>query len=371
MGLGAFPIVSLINARAAALECRQARLKDLDPILERLKRRARARLEAARTITFKECARQYIESHKAGWRSEKHSKQWNTTLDTYAHPVFGSLSVQEIDTPQIVKALAPIWSEKSETAKRVRQRIELIFKFAIASKYREGENPARWAGCLEFILDKRSKNKRAKHHSSMPHQEVGAFVASLREEDGAAAAALEFVILTAARTNEVLGARWEEINFDDKVWEIPANRMKIGVEHAIPLSQPAITLLQRMEKVQQSEFVFPGGQKDKPLTNMAMLKLRDRMNRSGVTIHGFRGTFCNWANERTTFSRETIERALAHTINNKAEAAYNTTTLVEKRRPLMERWSEYCALASTRDDKTVVQFGPRGAKTAPPMFATP
>ena len=342
MGLGSVHTVSLAEAREQAIQCRKLTRQGVDPIEARKVERTKAQLEAAKSITFDACATSYIAAHKAGWRNSKHADQWRSTLDTYAMPVFGSLPVQDIDLTLVLKVLEPIWKTKTETASRLRGRIEAVLDWATVRGYRRGDNPARWRGHLDKVLPARSKVQKVIHHEALPYVEIGEFVAALRDQEGVAARALEFLILTATRTGEVIGARWDELDLGQRVWTVPPNRMKAGREHRVPLSTAAMALLETMKKQRRDEYVFPGFKQGKPLSNMAMLKLLERIGRSDLTAHGFRSTFRDWAAERTNFPREVAEMALAHTIGDKVEAAYRRGDLFEKRRDLMATWAGYC-----------------------------
>ena len=344
MGLGPLHTISLSDARAKATDCRQLRLAGVDPIEARKEGVAKARLEAAKAITFKDAAEAYIESHRAGWRNAKHADQWRATLDAYAYPVLGSLPVQSVDVTLVMKILEPIWTSKTETATRVRGRIECVLDWASARGYRLGDNSARWRGHLENLLPKRSKVQAVQHHPALPYEAVGEFMALLREQDGVAALALEFLILTASRTGEVTGARRDEIDLDGAVWTVPANRIKATKEHRVPLSARALSIIRDMQSGRDSEdtFVFPGGKRGKGLSNGAMLALLKRMGRSDLTVHGFRSTFRDWAAERTNYPREVAEMALAHAVSDKVEAAYRRGDLFQKRRRLMEQWARFC-----------------------------
>jgi integrase len=344
MGLGPTYTVSLAEARQKALECRKARLDGLDPIEARRGKRIQAKLDAAKAMTFAACAERYIASHKAGWRNPKHAAQWPATLGTYVYPVFGSLPVQAVDVGLVMKAIEPIWVQKPETASRVRGRIESVLDWATAGGYRQGENPARWRGHLENLLPKKAKVRRVEHHAALSYVEMSAFMAELRRQQGVAARALEFVILTAARTGEVIGAKWDEIDLRERLWTVPAERMKAGKEHRVPLSDAALAILEDLGKVYQDNFVFPGGKAGRPISNMAMLMLLRRMGRGDLTAHGFRSSFRDWAAERTTFPAEVAEMALAHTVSDKVEAAYRRGDLVRKRRQLAEAWAKFCAV---------------------------
>ncbi len=363
MGLGPLHAVSLSDARTKATECRRLRADGFDPIEARKLERDKARLAAARALTFKDAADAYIKAHQAGWRNAKHAAQWCSTLDTYAGPVFGSLPVQDVDVSLITKVLEPIWATKTETASRLRGRIEAVLDWATVRGYRRGDNPARWRGHLENLLPQRSKVQRVEHHPALPYGEIGAFMGTLRQHDGVAAVALEFLILTATRTSETIGARWDEIDIDHAIWTIPADRIKAGKEHRVPLSAPAMAILKRLNKIRQGDFVFPGGKVKNPLSNMALLALLKRMGRADLTAHGFRSTFRDWTAERTNYPREVAEMALAHTVSDKVEAAYRRGDLFEKRRRMMEEWARYCGAA--RQSGNVVAIRGR-ASTSPP-----
>ena len=342
MGLGPIHTVPLIDARAAAMNCRRLLLDGVDPIEDRKTRRQRRRLETVSTMTFKDCAKQYIDSHKSAWKNQKHASQWGSTLETYAYPVFGDLSVQLVDTDLVMKVLDPIWHTKSETASRVRGRVEAILDWATVREYRRGENPARWKGHISKLLPARTKVKKPKHHAALPFKEIGAFIEALHDRDSVSAKGLEFLIFTASRTGEVIGAIWPEVDLENKIWTIPAARMKTDKEHRVPLSEEVIAILREMKKIKVSEFIFPGNQPNKPLSNMAFLQLLKRMGRGDLTVHGFRSTFRDWASERTNYSNEVSEMALAHTVSDKVEAAYRRGDLFEKRRRLMRDWAMFC-----------------------------
>ena len=280
------------------------------------------------------------------------------TLSTYAYPIIGALPVQSVDTGLVLKVLEPIWTAKPETASRLRGRLESILDFAKVRGYRDGENPARWRGHLDKLLAPRSKVRQVEHHAALPYAELAAFLASLREQEGIAPRALELLILTAARTGEVIGARWNEINLLDKTWVVPAGRMKAHREHRVPLSPRALDILKDMHGLRSSDdpdaFVFPGRKPKTPLSNMAFLMLLRRMGRGALTTHGFRATFKTWASERTSFQNEIVEASLAHTIGGKVEQAYMRGDMFEKRRRLMQAWATYCATAPAQEAKSNV-----------------
>ena len=346
MGLGPLPLYGLGEARARALDARRKRHEGIDPIEARRALRAKLRLDSAKAITFKQCAESYIASHKAGWRNAKHTYQWSATLASYAYPIIGALPVQAVDTALVLKVLEAIWTAKPETASRVRQRIENILDFAKVRGWRDGENPARWRGHLDHLLPARARVRAIKHHAALPYAELPAFVACLQERQAVAARALEFLILTAARTGEVIGARWNEIDLLDKTWTVPASRMKAHREHRVPLSTRALTILDAMQSARQNDadnaYVFSGAKAGVPLSNLAMIMLLRRMNRGELTVHGFRATFKTWASERSNFQNEIIEASLAHVIGGKVKQAYMRGDLFEKRRRLVQQWATFC-----------------------------
>jgi integrase len=351
MGLGPLSDVSLAEARERAVGARELRRAGKDPISERQALRAGNALLAAKAMSFDECAKSYIAAHQAGWRNMKHASQWTNTINTYCLPVFGRLPVQLVDVTVVMKVLEPIWTTKPETASRVRGRIERILDWAKVRGYRDGDNPARWRGHLDHLLPARGKVRRVKHHAALPYAELPGFMVSLRTRDATAARALEFAVLTAARTGEVIGAKWDEIDLAGRVWVIPAARMKAGVEHRVPLSGPALEILNGMKKAQTGVYVFPGESRT-TLSNMAFLMLLRRMKRADITAHGFRSTFRDWVEEQTDTPRAVAEMALAHTIGSAVEAAYRRSDLFEKRRVLMGRWAVFCT------------SGTRGARAA-------
>jgi integrase len=262
-------------------------------------------------------------------------------LGTYVYPVFGALPVQAVDVGLIMKALEPIWTEKPETAGRVRGRIESVLDWATARGYRQGENPARWRGHLENLLPKKSKIRRVEHHAALPYADLPAFMSELKQQEGVAAKAFRFAILTCARTGEVTGGRWPEIDFKDRLWAVPAKRMESGKEHRVPLSEETLSILEEMKELRQSDFIFPGGRAGRPLSDMAFLMLLRRMKRDDLTAHGFRSTFSDWCAEKTNTPSEVREMALAHAVGNKVEEAYRRGDLFEKRRQLAETWAKF------------------------------
>jgi len=343
MGLGPLSDVPLAEARDRALAAREMRRAGKDPIAEREASRAEASLVAAKTMTFDECATAYIAAHRAGWRNIKHANQWTNTVTTYCSPVFGKLPVQLVDVGLVMKAIEPIWATKPETAGRVRGRIERILDWAKVRGFRDGENAARWRGHLDHLLPARGKMRRVKHHAALPYAEIPAFVAALTGREAVAARALEFAILTAARTSEVLGAAWSEVDFDARIWTVPAERMKAGREHRVPLADRAVEIVRSMIASKHNEYIFHGDHRAS-LSNMSLLMLLRRMGRRDVTAHGFRSSFRDWVEEQTDTPRAVAEMALAHTIGSVVEAAYRRGDLLEKRKTLMDQWGFYCTL---------------------------
>ena len=354
MGLGSYPEISLLDARALATEARRQKALGNDPIDMRVAVRNQELIDAARAVSFGDCSKSYIEARKAGWKNAKHAAQWSATLDAYVLPVIGKIPVQSVDVALLHKILEPIWTEKTETASRVRGRVESILDWATVRGYRTGDNPARWKGHLENLFPKRSEVQSVVHHPALPYGQIAAFLAILKSHEGSASSALKFTILTAARTGEAIGAKWDEIDFDKAIWTVPAIRMKTKREHRVPLSKLALSVLRkRHELTSRSDFVFPGSTRAKPMSNMAMLQLLRRIGRNDLTVHGFRSTFRDWAAECTAFSSEAAEAALGHVVGDKVEAAYRRGDLFEKRRKLMDAWSIFCARPQNKDGVVV------------------
>jgi integrase len=342
MGLGPLHTVSLADARKRA---KTARLKaydpdnPIDPVEERRRRREQARAEAARRVTFKECCERYIAANETEWKNEKHRWQWRQTLTQYCKPI-ADLPVSAIDTAMVVKCLQPIWNTKRETAVRLRGRIERVLAWATVSGFRQGDNPARWAGHLKEVFG--SSARRVEHHAALPYAELPQFMSDLRQRDSVSARALEFLTLTASRTGEVIGATWDEVDLDEKVWTIPAERMKAGKQHRVPLTGRTLAILKSLPREKGNPHLFVGGKAGAPLSNMAMAELMKDM-RPGFTPHGMRSTFRDWAADRTNYPKEIPEAALAHKVPDAVVAAYRRTTFFDKRRGLMEAWASYCA----------------------------
>jgi integrase len=333
MGLGSAATVSLADARQKAATERRKIAQGINPI--------EARKRAVTIPTFGEVADDVRQSLSLGFRNEKHKAQWKSTLETYAAPLRAK-PVDTIGTDDLLAVLKPIWTVKAETASRVRGRIEKVLDAAKARGFRSGENPARWRGHLDHLLPRPSKLARG-HHAAMPYEDVAGFVAELRKREATAALALELCILTAARSGEVLGMQWSEVDLDKAVWTVPANRMKAGREHRVPLSPPAVAILRQLEELKAGEFVFPGQARSKPLSGMAMEMMLRRMNIQNATVHGFRSSFRDWAGNVSNFPREVVETALAHVVGDKAEQAYRRSDALEKRRKLMDQWADYCS----------------------------
>ena len=367
MGLGSASgrdAVSLADARDKARDLRAVVKSGRDPLIEREAGCTLSAIAKASATTFEMAAQDFIAAHEAGWRSAKHRLQWRSTLQTYAFPVLGPLPVGSIDTNLVMKVLGPLWSTKAETAGRLRGRIEQVLDRAKVLGLREGENPARWRGHLDKLLPALSKVAKPKRRPALPYAEVGDFMTALRVRQSTAARALEFAILSSARAGEALGARFSEINLAEKIWTVPGERMKSGVEHVVPLSPRAIEILQALPR--KGEFVFPGYYtSDRPLSDGMLIKQLRAMGRGDLSVHGFRSTFRTWAAEQTNYRGEVAEAALAHTQPSAVVAAYNRTTYFDRRRQLMDEWAVFCAQPSRKkiSGKVVVPMrGKAGAK---------
>jgi integrase len=351
MGLGGLRTVDLARARVLAKDCRTLLLDGKDPIEAREEARTADALKRARSLTFDQCAAAYIGAHRGGWKNAKHADQWTNTLAAYASPVIGALPVADVDTDLVVKVLSPIWTTKTETATRLRGRIESILDWATVRRFRQGDNPARWRGHLENLLANPNKIAPVRNHPALPWREVPAFMVLLARSQGIAARAGEFSILTAARSGEVRGATWGEVNLEAKLWTIPADRMKAGKEHRIPLSTAAMALLSALPR--REGIVFPGRIYGTALSDMSLTAVLRRLGRSDITIHGFRSSFRDWCAESVgnSFSREVCEHALAHSLPDRVEAAYRRGDLLEKRVVLMQAWADYCVPRALVDDR--------------------
>lgn len=352
MGLGPLHTVSIAEARERAKKWRLVLLDGKDPMAVRDADRFAGAIERAKAMSFDQCAAAYIAAHRSGWKNAQHISQWENTLATYASPIIGNLPVALIDTGLVVKVLSQpstdkksLWEVKTVTATRLRGRIESILDWATVSNYRVGENPARWKGHLDHLLADPSKTTKKVHHPALPWQEIGEFMPNLRKQEGNAAKALEFGILTACRSGEVRLATWDEVDLDAALWTIPAARMKAGREHRVPLSKPALSLLKALLEQRDGDLIFQGGKRGAPLTSVTVGKCLQRMGRGDITVHGFRSTFRDWCSESVanSFPREVCEHALAHSLPDKTEAAYRRGDLIEKRTLLMTAWAEYCS----------------------------
>lgn len=340
IGLGPLHTLGSGDARERALGFRQQIKAGVDPLESKREAKA-ARLakkaQQSKAVTFKQCAEMYLDVHADRWTNDKHRAQWGSTLRTYAYPVIGDLGVADIDKSHLLKVLQPIWKQIPETASRLRARIENVLGYATASRFRLGDNPARWRGHLKTLLG--GAQKEVEHHAALPFPEAPTFAAELRERQSTSAQGLELLVLTAARTSEVIGARWAEFNLKGKVWTIPASRMKTGDEHRVPLCDRAVEILKALPHKGVYVFAGAGG---KPLSNMALLELL-RGLRPGLTVHGFRSTFRDWAAERTNYPNHVAEKALAHKIPDKVEAAYRRGELFTKRTKMMKQWADFLA----------------------------
>jgi integrase len=340
MGLGSFPDVDLANVRIRASEYRNLAKEGIDPIEAR-------KIEAEKVPNFTVCAAQFIRARRRGWKNAKHARQWVSTLKTYARPIIGSKQVDVIDTKHILEILTPIWRTKTETAKRIQSRIENILNFATAHKYRDAPNPAQWRGHLDMMLPNPSSVKVVTHHPAMPYTDVPKFMVELSNKNNLSALALRLLIMTATRTSEILKAEWSEIDLENAIWVIPAERMKTKREHRVPLTKPMIVDLMSLPRIEGYPYLFPGLRHGKHLSNMALLQLMRGMGygikgqRGAYVPHGFRSSFRDWSGEVANFPRDVAEMALAHAIKDKVEAAYRRGDLFEKRRKMMEAWTYY------------------------------
>lgn len=363
MGLGGFPAVSLAEARERARTAREAIRGNADPIEDARRARSALRASSARAMTFKAAAAAYMDAHSVAWRNAKHAQQWASTLENYAYPVIGDLSVEDIEAAHVLKILEPIWTAKNETATRLRGRIETVLDWATARGYRKGDNPARWRGHLSMLLAKPGQLRRVKpikHHKAIPVSEIGAFMRDLRQVEGIGARALEFVTLTACRSGEARGATWAEIDLTERVWTIPGERMKAGVTHRVPLSDRAVELLKSLPRMAGTDMVFPAPRTGGTLSDMTLAQIMRRMDAPGVP-HGMRSTFRDWAAERTNYPRDIAEAALAHTIENKAERAYKRSDVLKKRARMMQDWANFIAKPEARGGDNVTAINAKVA----------
>ena len=345
MGLGTLSSVSLAEARRAAFvfgEQLRHPINPIDPALERRRKRLETEANRAKQMTFKQCADAYLAIASREWRNQKHGAQWRNTLDTYVHPVIGHFPVADVDKALVLKVLRPIWEEKTETARRVRGRIELILNWATTENLRQGKNPAGWRESLKGSLPDLSKVKKPVHHPALPYSRMSEFMAELRQRSGNAAKALEFVILTASRSGEVRGAKWSEIDLSTRLWIVPADRMKMQREHRVPLSDAAIKLLKSITRIENEDLVFPSAKPGTPLSDMTLTALMKRMHYDAFTVHGFRSSFRDWAAEVSNYPSDMAELALAHTVGDKVMLAYRRGDMLRKRFNMMNDWAEFC-----------------------------
>jgi integrase len=357
MGLGPAADIPLATAREIRDRHRALLKQGIDPLEHKQAEKAGKALERAKAITFKDACTRYIASNRAGWKNIKHAAQWEATLKAYAYPIIGALPVQAIDTALVMAVLDPIWSTKPETASRVRGRIESVIGAAKARGEFKGENPATWKGHLDKLLPKTSKVRKVENHAALPYADLPAFMMDLRQREGIAAAAMEFLILTAARTGEVLGATWDEFDLRKSVWTLPGERMKNGKTHEVPLSPAAIVVLERMSKLTNGEHFFFGQSSGRPLSNMALLVLLRRMKRTDITSHGFRSTFRDWAAERG-YQDPVAEAALAHSVPDAVIAAYKRTTFFELRKTMMNDWAAFASSDPAKAGDNVIDLRP-------------
>jgi integrase len=359
MGLGPLRDVGLAEARELAADARRLKRAGIDPLEQRRAARVAAALEAARAMTFRQCAEAYIAAHTAGWRNAEHRRQWSATLATYAYPKIGHLPVAAVDVGLVLKIIEPLWRTRTETASRLRGRIELVIDWATARGYRTGENPARWKGHLENLLPRRRAVQKVKHLAAVPYAEVPELMAQLRAADDIPARCLEFLILTGARSGEAIGARWDEIDLPAWLWVVPAERMKGGKEHPVPLADRPVAILEEMAALRINDFVFPGRDEDRPLSKTTPVRVLRRLGHLEAVVHGFRSSFATWAAERTNYPHEIREAALAHAIPSAVERAYRRTTMLDRRRRLMADWAAYCCSGAALPAE-VVPFAARG-----------
>jgi integrase len=371
MGLGSLNTIGLAEARAAAEECRKLTREGKDPIEVRNASRASQHVAKAKSVTMEWCSVAYMATHEAGWRNAKHRAQWSSTLATYAYPIIGKLPVEAVDTGLVMQILQPLWTDKNETASRVRGRVEVILDWAKVNGHRGGDNPARWRGHLDHLLPARRKVRKGGHHPALPYAQIPEFVAELRRQEGLAAKCLEFTILTAARSGESRGIPWEgEIDITSKLWTVPGHRIKGERKHEVPMTAPALAVIEYMRSVRQNDYVFPGDKPDEPLSDMALTETIRRMNQARekagkppwvdpneggreVVPHGFRSSFRDWAGEITNFPDSVAEAALAHAKGDKVEAAYQRGTMLQRRRKLMDAWARYCNTPAAVADNIV------------------
>lgn len=362
-GLGGFPDVTLAGAREAARTARAKIKEGIDPIEEAKAAKSALVASRAKDVTFEKCAETYIETHEKGWKNAKHRAQWVNTLSTYVYPQFGKLLVRDVELAHVLSVLEPIWTTKTETASRLRGRIESVLDLATARGYRSGLNPARWTGHLEMMLASPKKLTKEKHYPAVPVAQVGTFAAQVRRVPGVGSKALQFALLTAARSGEVRGAVGSEFDFEAQVWTIPAERMKATAEHRVPLSRAALKLIQAQPRIEGTDLIFPspkGGQISDMTMSQVMRRLKFKDAKGEVCVpHGLRSTFRDWCAEHTNYPRDMAEMALAHKIPDAVEAAYRRGDMLEKRRRMMNDWAAFCAIEAPRTATVVPLQGTR------------
>lgn len=352
MGLGSIAILPLTEARTKALDCKKLLREGTDPIKERHKRLAREKVDNQEIPSFKKCTEEYLKAHTAGW-SKRHADTWIKSIKLYAYSTLGSMPINTIERSHIIRVLDPIWREKTETANKLRGRIERVLDWATVQDYRKGDNPARWQGHLDKLLPKPSDIHKVKHFAALPYQKINGFMDKLRKREATSALALRLIILTASRSGEVRNAVWSEFDLEKGNWTIPAERMKAEKEHIIPLCREAISIINDLPHLAGNDYLFTSPKSGKALSDVVFKKLMERMGITDITTHGFRSTFRDWAAEQTAFPREVIENALAHQLKDKAEAAYFRSNLLDKRRELMNKWGDYTKLPQIKDGKIV------------------
>ena len=345
MGLGPVePHNGLEEARERVYELRAKVRQGTDPIDAKRKARVERVAAQAKAMTFRECAEAYIRKNESKWKSPKSLAAWQGTLATYAYPVIGELPVAAVDTPLVLKVIEPIWNTKTETASRLRGRIESVLDYAKVMKVRDGDNPAAWRGNLDDVLPATAAVATIEHHAALDYRKIAELIGRVVQTDTVAARDLRFTVLTCSRTGEALGARWDEIDMDARLWTIPKERMKSKREHIVALSDAALSILAEMQTIRTCDYVFPGQKDGAPLSNMALLMLMRRLGHADLTVHGFRSTFRDWAAEQTNFPAEAAELALAHQVGDKVERAYRRGDMLDKRRELAEAWAAHCGV---------------------------
>jgi integrase len=358
-GLGPVHTLTLAEARVRAKAARQLLLDGSDPIDEKRARKIQRALAAAKAMTFEQAAKAFYDGHSSKWRNRRHAHEWITSLKRFVFPVIGGLPIAEIDTGLVLRCIEPSWLTKTETMSRVRGRIESVLGWATVRGYRAGDNPAQWRNHLDKVLPARGKVAKPVHYSALPYSQIAQFLFDLRSHQGVATRALEFLILTAARTGEVLGAHWGEIDPIEKVWAIPAGRMKGGRQHRVPLPDRALEILDELPRESDNGFIFIGLRTGTCLSHAALFNVLRRIGRGDVTVHGFRSTFRDWAAERTNFANHVVEMALAHSIEDKSEEAYRRGDLLAKRRAVMQAWGQFCTKLPATGDVVVPMRAPQ------------